>query len=80
MRGQHAAARLALFETPRWVGLDNYVELFTQDDRYRTDQTSASAYGAMFAMSVLSLVPILLFFLAFQRFLVQGVATSGLKG
>ncbi|MCO1581252.1 hypothetical protein M8C13_36430 [Crossiella sp. SN42] len=27
-----------------------------------------------------SLVPILLFFLAFQRFLVQGVATSGLKG
>ncbi|GAA2831681.1 carbohydrate ABC transporter permease [Crossiella cryophila] len=25
-----------LFETPRWVGLANYVELFTQDDRYRT--------------------------------------------
>ncbi|WHT17393.1 carbohydrate ABC transporter permease [Crossiella sp. CA-258035] len=48
--------------------------------RLFVDQTSASAYGAMFAMSVLSLVPILLFFLAFQRFLVQGVATSGLKG
>jgi multiple sugar transport system permease protein len=44
------------------------------------DQTSQSSYGAMFAMSVLSLVPIVLFFAAFQRFLVEGVATSGLKG
>jgi multiple sugar transport system permease protein len=34
----------------------------------------------MFAMSVLALVPIGLFFLAFQRFLVDGVSTSGLKG
>jgi multiple sugar transport system permease protein len=31
-------------------------------------------------MSVLALLPIGLFFLAFQRFLVDGVATSGLKG
>jgi multiple sugar transport system permease protein len=31
-------------------------------------------------MSVLSLVPVVLFFAAFQRFLVQGVATTGLKG
>ena len=44
------------------------------------DQTSQSAFGPMFAMSVLALVPIGLFFLAFQRFLVEGVATSGLKG
>jgi multiple sugar transport system permease protein len=44
------------------------------------DQTSSSSYGPMFAMSVLSLVPIGLFFLAFQRFLVAGVATTGLKG
>jgi multiple sugar transport system permease protein len=34
----------------------------------------------MFAMSVLALVPIGLFFLAFQRLLVDGAATSGLKG
>jgi multiple sugar transport system permease protein len=34
----------------------------------------------MFAMSVISLLPIVLFFLAFQRYLVQGMATSGLKG
>jgi multiple sugar transport system permease protein len=44
------------------------------------DQTSESSFGSMFAMSVLALVPIGLFFLAFQRFLVEGVSTSGLKG
>jgi multiple sugar transport system permease protein len=44
------------------------------------DQTSQSAFGPMFAMSVLALIPIGLFFAAFQRFLVDGVATSGLKG
>jgi multiple sugar transport system permease protein len=44
------------------------------------DQTSQSAFGPMFAMSVLALVPIGLFFAAFQRFLVEGVTTSGLKG
>jgi len=44
------------------------------------DQTSSSSFGPMFAMSVLALVPIGLFFLAFQRFLVDGVSTSGLKG
>ena len=44
------------------------------------DTTSASAFGALFAMSVLSLLPILLLFIAFQKLLVEGIATSGLKG
>ncbi|MEN3614595.1 carbohydrate ABC transporter permease [Plantactinospora sp. ZYX-F-223] len=44
------------------------------------DQTTVSDYGALMAMSMLALVPVILFFLFFQRFLVQGVATSGLKG
>jgi multiple sugar transport system permease protein len=44
------------------------------------DQTTTSDYGAMIAMSMLALVPVLLFFLAFQRYLVEGVATSGVKG
>jgi len=34
----------------------------------------------MFAMSVLSLLPIFLFFLVFQRMLVEGINTQGLKG
>ena len=44
------------------------------------DQTGQSAYGPMLALSVLTLVPIILFFLAFQRFLLEGAASSGLKG
>jgi multiple sugar transport system permease protein len=44
------------------------------------DQSGASNYGPMMAMSVLALLPVFLFFLAFQRFLVEGIAASGLKG
>jgi multiple sugar transport system permease protein len=44
------------------------------------DEASGSDFGALMAMSVLALVPVVLFFLFFQRFLVEGVATSGLKG
>jgi len=44
------------------------------------DSTGSNAVGPMFAMSVLSLLPVFLFFLAFQRLLVQGINTSGLKG
>ena len=48
--------------------------------RMFVDPTARSAYGAMFAMSTLSIVPILVLFIFFQRQLVEGVATSGLKG
>jgi multiple sugar transport system permease protein len=44
------------------------------------DSTGSSAVGPMFAMSVLSLMPVFLFFVAFQRMLVEGINTSGLKG
>jgi multiple sugar transport system permease protein len=44
------------------------------------DSTGQAAVGPMFAMSVLSLLPVFLFFLAFQRLLVQGINTAGLKG
>lgn len=48
--------------------------------RLFVDQTSASAFGPMFAMSVLAILPVIIFFAVFQRYLVDGVATSGLKG
>ncbi|OOB89586.1 carbohydrate ABC transporter permease [Rathayibacter sp. VKM Ac-2630] len=48
--------------------------------RVYNDQTSASDYGATIAVSVLALLPVLIFFIIFQRFLVDGVATQGLKG
>ncbi|SFZ85511.1 carbohydrate ABC transporter membrane protein 2, CUT1 family (TC 3.A.1.1.-) [Devosia enhydra] len=44
------------------------------------DTTGESAYGAMLAMSVVALVPAVAFFLIFQKRIVDGVATSGLKG
>ncbi|MGP9536389.1 carbohydrate ABC transporter permease [Brachybacterium sp. AOP43-C2-M15] len=43
------------------------------------DTQGASNWGAMFAMSVLSLVPLFLVFLFGQRFLVKGFATTGIK-
>lgn len=43
------------------------------------DQEGQSLYGQMFAMSVLSLVPVLIFFVAFQKLIVRGIATSGMK-
>ncbi|MET3771949.1 multiple sugar transport system permease protein [Arthrobacter nitrophenolicus] len=48
--------------------------------RLFVDQTQSSDYGAMIAMSVLALLPVLIFFLIFQRYIVEGVSTQGLKG
>ncbi|MEV4411011.1 carbohydrate ABC transporter permease [Catellatospora sp. NPDC049609] len=48
--------------------------------RLYNDATSTSDYGATVAASLLSLIPVLLFFLIFQRMLIRGVATQGLKG
>jgi len=47
--------------------------------RLFVDQEGQSAFGQMFAMSVLSLVPILIFFVAFQKLIIRGIATSGMK-
>ena len=38
-----------------------------------------SSYGGMFAMATLAIAPVLGFFIAAQRYLVQGVATQGFK-
>ena len=48
--------------------------------RLYNDQSSTSDYGATVTASFLALLPVLIFFLVFQRFLVDGVATQGLKG
>ena len=44
------------------------------------DSSDVSSFGQLFAMSVLSLIPIFGFFIAFQRLLVEGISTSGIKG
>ena len=44
------------------------------------DPSSSSDYGAMLAMSTFSILPSLIIFLVFQKYLVEGISTSGLKG
>ncbi len=44
------------------------------------DPAGATDWGAIFAMSALSLVPVFVIFVLFQRYLVQGISTTGLRG
>jgi multiple sugar transport system permease protein len=60
----------------------NKTQLFTVSLGLRmfSDPDSVSAWGPLFAMSFLSLLPQFLVFIFFQRYLVQGLATTGIKG
>jgi len=44
------------------------------------DSTGKSDWSALFAMSTLTLLPLFVPFLLFQRLLIDGIATTGLKG
>jgi ABC-type sugar transport system, permease component len=43
------------------------------------DAASKTDYGAMFAMSTLSLLPVMFIFMKFNKLLVEGIGSSGLK-
>lgn len=60
----------------------NDTRLFTVSLGLRmfSDPSSITSWGSLFAMSVLSLIPQLIVFLFFQKYLVQGLATTGIKG
>jgi multiple sugar transport system permease protein len=83
-----ALATTAIF-TFIWTWNDFFSQLIylTDPDMYtvpvalRTfvDATSQTPWGPVFAMSIVSLAPIFGFFLAGQRYLVRGIATTGLK-
>lgn len=45
-----------------------------------SDPSAVTNWGGMFAMSVLSLVPVFILFIIFQRYLVEGISTTGMKG
>jgi multiple sugar transport system permease protein len=72
-----------------WVWNDFFSQLIylTKPDLYTTplalrafvDAQSATDWGAVFAMSVVSLLPVFIVFLLGQRFLIQGIATTGGK-
>jgi len=48
--------------------------------RQYMDAFELTAFGVMFATSVMSLIPILVLFITCQKYLVEGIATTGLKG
>jgi multiple sugar transport system permease protein len=83
-----ALATTAIF-TFIWTWNDFFSQLIylTDPDMYTVpvalrsflDSTTGSSWGAMFAMSVVSLLPVFLAFLIGQRYLVRGIATTGLK-
>jgi len=83
-----ALATTAIF-TFIWTWNDFFAQLIylTKPDLYTVplglrsfeDAQSATNYAQMFAMSVVSLIPIFLVFLFGQKFLIKGIATTGIK-
>jgi pectin-derived oligosaccharide transport system permease protein len=83
-----ALATTAIF-TFIWTWNDFYSQLIFLTDpemytvpvalRSFVDATTGTTWGPMFAMSVVSLLPVFLAFLIGQRFLVRGIATTGIK-
>ncbi|RKN10673.1 carbohydrate ABC transporter permease [Streptomyces radicis] len=83
-----ALATTAIF-TFIWTWNDFFTQLIfvTKPDLYTVpvalrsfiDAQTQSDFGAMFAMSVVSLIPVFLVFLFGQRFLLRGIATTGGK-
>jgi multiple sugar transport system permease protein len=71
----------------KWEDLINPVLYLNSPEKYPVslalklflDSESASNWGAMFAMSVVSLLPVILIFFLFQKYIVEGISTSGLK-
>lgn len=45
-----------------------------------SDPSGITNWGAIFAMLSLSLLPVFVVFILFQRYLVEGISTTGLKG
>jgi multiple sugar transport system permease protein len=72
-----------------WVWNDFFSQLIflTSPENYTVpialrsfiDAQSTSSFGAVFAMSVVSIVPLVLIFAFGQKFLIRGMATTGLK-
>jgi multiple sugar transport system permease protein len=62
--------------------LGNSVDTYTVPVALRAfiDSSGLSSWGQMLAMAFLSLVPICALFLAFQRLLLEGISTTGLRG
>ena len=63
------------------VALFSNEQLFTLPLGTVTDLQSeyGSDYGAIMAMSLIAIIPMVVLFVAFQKYFVQGLARSGIK-
>lgn len=59
----------------------NDIQKYTAQLGLRTfvDATAQSDWGALFAMSTLTILPVFVLFMLFQRLLIEGIATTGMK-
>jgi multiple sugar transport system permease protein len=83
-----ALATTAIF-TFIWTWNDFFGQLIylTRPDMYTVpvalrafvDASSDSSWGSLFAMSIISLIPVFVIFLFGQRYLLKGIATTGGK-
>jgi len=48
--------------------------------RLFADPTSVTNWGAMFAMASVSILPVMIVFFILQKYIVEGISTTGLKG
>lgn len=63
---------LLYLQTPRKYPVAYALKMFA-------DPGAVSNWGAMFAMSTLSLLPVCILFFSFQKYLVEGISTTGMK-
>ncbi|MBP1040192.1 carbohydrate ABC transporter permease [Vagococcus sp. BWB3-3] len=71
----------------KWEELIGPMLYLTKPEKYTVsialkqflDSSSSSNWGAMFAMSVVSLIPVIVIFFMFQKYIVEGISTTGLK-
>jgi multiple sugar transport system permease protein len=83
------AIATAVIFTFIWTWSDFFTVLIylTSPDKYTAsialrsflDSTGGSDWGGMFGMSIITLLPLFLVFLFGQRFLIKGIATTGIK-
>lgn len=84
-----AVATTAIF-TFIWTWNDFFSQLIYLTDpknftvslglRLFLDSMGQSQWGPMFAMSILSLIPVFIIFLMFQRYIIEGITAGGIKG
>jgi multiple sugar transport system permease protein len=68
------------FQTPLIYLNDPKLYTISLALRSFADPSSVTNWGGVFAMGILALIPIFVVFILFQKYLVEGISTTGLQG